>query len=935
MRRAVLFFFVLVAYMLVTNTHPVLAFEETHDAVEAYNGAVFPYLIYYAGDSKHPAGYYIFRRGTNYGGFDSITITLELENGNLVKINSETFRKDVFNSSDWIIGPAQWGSPEQPNIYGDLIPISGKVVKARFDNFTTEFYPTIIVDKVFMVGLGDDGSMTLNFEQGLQNVWFMPSGTAGCVAVDGQSYSNGKVYTGYETDGQLVVADTPCSECCEGEIILVLIGTPRYYITFDIRDALTGKNLDNVILTDENGNTWTINSGSTLEMKRGTHILNISKAGYDSKIISLNVENNETVRLELYPEGYLEAFDYFGVRLRPIDFITTTAPELSSMSIVVVAKFENGALITKGNDWKLTYMNNTLYFYVNNTKVVNASLESNKTVLLATTYGEYMGKIFVNGKLVEAEPASVRITNQYNEIRINGPSTLYEVLLYNRVLSDEEIREIYEHPLDPPRDGLVLWYGPDSVDTAQNKWLDKSGNANDGQIYGASYVPLRPISEAQFSEAYELQFNSEMGQKIVVGANGLGSNWTQLSVIAIVRPRDYASVHESIVFAGRWDYNGWFLDWWVRNPADGKGYLRFVKPNGDLYSSYHYQGLLKPMYFELNRTYFLAATFNGESQVAKLYLDGEVVIQGFPFEENYIIPHPYAPTIQGDNAKYNIYLLLIYSRALSDEEIRQIYEHPLDPPRDGLVLFYSPYSYDPESGRWLNIAPIFSTIPLAEELDATNYGAEAVRVSIPDAHYFDIENNSEIPVENVSVSMLANNTTISLLPSLLTLPYNETVTLNVSASGYLPRLLQTPTSITSLAVYLYPAPSENSTTTPPNWTNNFTMPDINGTGWSGWQIGKEALSLNFDKAIQLFFTQNPNSKAQVFLPFAIWLGMTVLGLVFSQSPLVALTLGAITQASLAGLGAKLDMRLLPGVVTLYLFLFIWILKDFIESRKAD
>lgn len=273
-----------------------------------------------------------------------------------------------------------------------------------------------------------------------------------------------------------------------------------------------------------------------------------------------------------------------------------------------------------------------------------------------------------------------------------------------------------------------------------------------------------------------------------------------------------------------------------------------------------------------------------------------------------------------------IYLVLIYNRALSDSEIQQIYNDPLHPPTSGLVLEYLPNSVDPATNTWKDLS--------GNGNNGSIVGATPERVSIPSASYYDIENNSEIPVENVSVSMLANNTTTSLIPSFLTLPYNTTVTLNVSAAGYKSRTLSILTTINSLAVYLVPL-SSNGTTTPPNWTNNFTMPDINGTGWSGWQIGKEALSMNFDKAIQMFFTENPNSKAQVFLPFAIWLGMTLLGLVFSRTPLVALTLGVVTQASLAGLGAKVDMRLLPGVVTLYLFLFIWTLKDFIESKKAD
>ncbi|WP_223211967.1 LamG domain-containing protein [Thermococcus henrietii] len=492
---------------------------------------------------------------------------------------------------------------------------------------------------------------------------------------------------------------------------------------------------------------------------------------------------------------------------------------------------------------------------------------------------------------------------------------VFFVYVYSKLLSEQEIQQIYDNPWNPPTDGLAAWYAPDSVDTANNVWKDKLGNFDATIAVAYDYIRLSTISK--FTESHVASFNGT-GYFSVVNVSQSLNITNQITVEALVRLKEKVYNFEWIAEGPGWQF---------RSVTDGNYAIGFWIYNGTSWEprvQWAYDDGLLGSWLDLIVTY--------DGSYLKLYVNGKLVASTVRTGD---IDVPALYFKIGRAFTGDIAYVRVWSRSLNSTEIREIYEHPLDPPKDGLVLFYSPYSYDPTSGKWLNIAPIFPTVPLAEELDAQNYGAEAVRVSIPQLAVYDIENNSEIPISNVSVSMLANNTTISLVPSLLTLPWNSTVTLNVSASGYLPRLLQTPTSITSLAVYLYPAPSENSTTTPPNWTNNFTMPDINGTGWSGWQIGKEALSLNFDKAIQLFFTQNPNSKAQAFLPFAIWLGMTVLGLVFSQSPLVALTLGVITQASLAGLGAKLDMRLLPGVVTLYLFLFIWILKDFIESRKAD
>ena len=583
-------------------------------------------------------------------------------------------------------------------------------------------------------------------------------------------------------------------------------------------------------------------------------------------------------------------------------------------------------LIGDGTAWKQahTYYTSTVFDRVTmigarwngetSSIIVNGKVVSNKT---------YTGTSFTVG-----DDSVVRIGDQHYSNAYPSNGTIYEVLVYNRALSDSEIQAIYADPLNPPTSGLVLFYAPDSVDTANNVWTDKSGNGNDGSIVGATYVPLRPLIESEPSKdtPVALRFNGD--DYVDVPWNISIKDFT---IVAIARVTQN-SAWDMIASAKVASASKSAFDFVIK--SYGQLYLLVGNESGWQYGAY--TGNTQKGDWHIYATSYIdgtGATFYFDGQVkaiATISLPGQL---GSAVQSSFLrIGAQANPTAYFFNG--TISYVLFYTRALSDSEIRQIYENPNNPPKDGLVLWYSPYTYDPASGKWLNRAPIFPTIPLVEELDGTNYGATPERVSIPSASYYDIENNSEIPVENVSVAMTHNNTTIGLIPSFLTLPWNQTVTLNVSAVGYESRTLSILTTINSLAVYLIPAPSNGTTTSPPNWTNNFTMPDINGT-WSGWQIGKEALSLNFDKAIQMFFTENPNSQAQAFLPFAIWIGMTILGLVFSQSPLVALTLGVITQASLAGLGAKVDMRLLPGVVTLYLFLFIWILKDFIESRKAD
>ncbi|MCD6131817.1 MAG: hypothetical protein J7J61_06935 [Candidatus Hydrothermae bacterium] len=52
-----------------------------------------------------------------------------------------------------------------------------------------------------------------------------------------------------------------------------------------------------------------------------------------------------------------------------------------------------------------------------------------------------------------------------------------------------------------------------------------------------------------------------------------------------------------------------------------------------------------------------------------------------------------------------IYTILVYSRALSDSEIKYIYNNPHNPPQDGLVLWLSPGSIDPINGKWWDLSP--------------------------------------------------------------------------------------------------------------------------------------------------------------------------------------------------------------------------------------
>jgi len=71
-----------------------------------------------------------------------------------------------------------------------------------------------------------------------------------------------------------------------------------------------------------------------------------------------------------------------------------------------------------------------------------------------------------------------------------------QLLIYSRVLSSDEIRQNYQYPDNPVRNGLVLWLqaDPSNVKDIDGdgilEWIDLSGFNNHGKIYGAQLVQL-------------------------------------------------------------------------------------------------------------------------------------------------------------------------------------------------------------------------------------------------------------------------------------------------------------------------------------------------------------------------------------------------------------------------------------------------------------
>ena len=107
-------------------------------------------------------------------------------------------------------------------------------------------------------------------------------------------------------------------------------------------------------------------------------------------------------------------------------------------------------------------------------------------------------KIGVNSKITNEKATSAGFAVTTYPLRISywyyfkGP--IGSVLIYNRALSDSEIEYIYKHPYNPILSGCVLWLSPENVDESAGVWRDKSGNGNNGTIYGAQAMDMNKLT---------------------------------------------------------------------------------------------------------------------------------------------------------------------------------------------------------------------------------------------------------------------------------------------------------------------------------------------------------------------------------------------------------------------------------------------------------
>ena len=130
----------------------------------------------------------------------------------------------------------------------------------------------------------------------------------------------------------------------------------------------------------------------------------------------------------------------------------------------------------------------------------NTYIRDNKWHFWALTYDGYTLEGWIDlvyQGSVEKAVGKIRVTRNWYVGWDYGFSNRYikgliaQILIYNRALSESEIKYLYHNPFDPiDPEHLVLWLNLAGIDVANSKWWDLSGKGNHGTIYGATEVKL-------------------------------------------------------------------------------------------------------------------------------------------------------------------------------------------------------------------------------------------------------------------------------------------------------------------------------------------------------------------------------------------------------------------------------------------------------------
>ncbi len=242
------------------------------------------------------------------------------------------------------------------------------------------------------------------------------------------------------------------------------------YVTFHLTDALSGQPLDGVTVKEGNSTLGTLDDGGTLELTRGSHELTFEKSGYWSKTLTVDVQNDTSLSVEMYPSSAAFRLENFPANisipentiytltftLSPIQTSATynTYLSISGLSNIISVEKGGSAISPEGGKYYLGDISGPTQVSI---KFKAGAVGTHGFTITLTSNDAIMSNTYTTTKQVvyqvEPLPFSVQMPSEWqvgqNELRISESSG--QSYLVTVVLKDSQGNEVWSasHAFNP------------------------------------------------------------------------------------------------------------------------------------------------------------------------------------------------------------------------------------------------------------------------------------------------------------------------------------------------------------------------------------------------------------------------------------------------------------------------------------------------------
>ncbi|MBO8175184.1 MAG: hypothetical protein H0Z18_07995 [Thermococcus sp.] len=248
------------------------------------------------------------------------------------------------------------------------------------------------------------------------------------------------------------------------------IEAPGATVTFNLKDALTGQSLTDVTVKEGDTVLSTIDDGQSLELTKGTHTLTFEKTGYWSTSITIDVQSDMSLSVEMYPDSaafqflnfpsdiqvYENSIYELTFTLSPISTQATynTYLSLSGLSDVLEVRKDGQLVSPESGKYYLGDISGDTQITI---KFKAGSVGTHSLTITLTSNDAIMSQTYTTSKQVVYEvqplPFFIQMPSEWtvgtNEVRISESSG--QSLVITAVLKDSQGNEVWSdsHAFSP------------------------------------------------------------------------------------------------------------------------------------------------------------------------------------------------------------------------------------------------------------------------------------------------------------------------------------------------------------------------------------------------------------------------------------------------------------------------------------------------------